>query len=91
MIFRAFLIEAKGKARMKCSNCEYLYYPEYESNYTSCRVFGDEIPDNYSRKDEEGCICNRKQLAKMFRENEKAWMEEAKSFADWYKSESEDT
>lgn len=75
---------------MKCSNCEYLYHPEYESNYTSCRVFGDELPDKYIRKDEEGCICNKKQLAKFFRENEKAWMREAKTFVDWYESENVD-
>lgn len=75
---------------MKCSNCEYLYHPEYESNYTSCRVFGDELPDKYIRKDEAGCTCSRKQLAKMFHENEEAWMKEAKSFADWYKAEREE-
>lgn len=74
---------------MKCSNCEYLYHPEYESNYTSCRVFGDELPDRYSRKDGDGCTCNRKQLSKMFHENEEAWMKEAKSFADWYETGSE--
>jgi hypothetical protein len=75
---------------MKCSNCEYLYHPEYESNYTSCRVFGDGIPDEYERIDGEGCICNGKQLAKMFHENEEAWMKEAKAFVDWYQAESED-
>ena len=75
---------------MKCSNCKYLYYPECESNYTSCRVFGDGTPDKYSRKDGEGCIFNERQLAKMFRENEEAWMKEAKAFVDWYRAESED-
>lgn len=73
---------------MKCSNCEYIYYPEYESNYTSCRVFGDETPDEYARKDGEGCICNKKQLSKMLQENEEAWMREAKAFVDWYEAES---
>lgn len=75
---------------MKCNNCEYLYYPEYESNYTSCRVFGDEPPDEYLRKDGEGCICNRKQLAKMLHENEEAWMKEAEAFVDWYTAKSEE-
>ena len=74
---------------MKCNNCEYLYCPEYESNYTSCRVFGDEVPNEYTRKDGEGCICNKKQLSKMFQENEDAWMKEAKTFIDWYKVEIE--
>lgn len=75
---------------MKCSNCEYLYRTEYESSYTSCRVFGDELPDKYIRKDEEGCIFNRRQLTKMYHENEEAWMKEAKSFADWYETKSKD-
>ena len=75
---------------MKCINCEYLYYPEYESNYTSCRVFGDETPEEYERKDGEGCICNRKQLAKIIAQNEKAWMQDAKAFVDWFMAESED-
>lgn len=57
---------------MKCNSCQYLYFPEYESNYASCRIFGDEISDRYLRKDEEGCICNNKQLAKMFHKNEEA-------------------
>lgn len=69
---------------MKCSRCRYLYYPEYESNYTSCQIFGDDTPDEYMRKDGEGCICNGKQLAKMYRENEKAWLEDKKAFVDWY-------
>jgi hypothetical protein len=72
---------------MKCNNCEYLYYPEYESNYTSCRVFGDEIPEKYVSEDEDGCICNKKQLAKMFDANEKAWLEQAEDFVAWYKKE----
>lgn len=76
---------------MKCTNCEYLYYPEYESNYTSCRVFGDDTPEKYERKDGEmGCTCNRKQLATIFAQNEKAWMEDAKAFVDYLvKAESE--
>lgn len=72
---------------MLCSNCEYLYHPEYESSYTSCRVFGDEIPEKYERKDGEGCICNRRQLKKMFEEDERAWMQEATLFIEWYEKE----
>lgn len=74
---------------MKCSHCKYLYYPEYESNYTSCQIFGDDTPDKYTRKDGEGCTCNGKQLAKMYRENEKAWLEDKKAFVDWYEKERE--
>lgn len=67
---------------MKCSNCEYLYYSEYE-RFTSCRIFGCGILDKYKRKDGNGCICNGKQLAKMFHKNEEVWMKEAKIFVDW--------
>lgn len=69
---------------MKCNHCEYLYYPECESNYTSCYVFGDEVPEKYERKDGEGCTCNKKQLAKMYRENEEAWLKDKEQFVDWW-------
>ncbi len=69
---------------MKCDNCEYLYYPEYESNYTACSVFGDDVPDKYARKDGEGCICNRKQLAKMYEENEEIFANNCRAFVEWW-------
>ncbi len=72
---------------MKCEHCPYLYYPEYESNYTSCLVFGDGIPDDYERKDGEGCIFNRKQLAKMCRENEEAFAKECGAFVEWFEKQ----
>ena len=72
---------------MKCDNCKYIYYPEYESSYTSCRVFGDEPPEKYMRKDGEGCICNNRQLEKILKLNEDAWNKEAKAFVEWYEKE----
>ena len=75
---------------MKCNNCEYLCYPECESNYTACQVFGDSVPDEYERKDGEGCICNRRQLAKIFRQNEEAIAEAHEAFVKWFLGESED-
>lgn len=68
---------------MLCNNCEYLYYPEYESNYTSCRVFGEEIPEEYERKDGEGCKCNKKQLDKLNRKNEEAWLNYVTDYVNW--------
>lgn len=68
---------------MKCDNCRYLYYPEYESSYTACLVFGDEIPDKYARKDDEGCICTGKQLAKMCEENEEIFANNCRAFVEW--------
>lgn len=76
---------------MRCSICEYRYYPEAESNYTSCWVFGDEVPEKYERKDGEGCKCNRKQLAKYFQENEEAWMKEAEALVNWYQHQSKES
>lgn len=74
---------------MKCSGCPYLYYPEYESNYTSCYVFGDDVPEEHERKDGEGCKCNRNQLKKMFEENERAWLKDKEEFVKWYESQQE--
>ncbi len=69
---------------MLCDTCEYLYHPECESNYTSCSVFGDSVPEQYERKDGMGCICNKRQLAKIQKENEEAWLKEARAFNDWH-------
>ena len=74
---------------MRCSGCEYLYYPEPETNYTSCLIFGDDTPDEDMRADGEGCKYNGRQLAKMFKEHEEAWLNEAKAFCDWYEKEKE--
>lgn len=67
---------------MKCAYCKYSKtYPESYWDY--CEVFGDEVPDEYMRKDGEGCICNQKQLAKFCRQNEEAWLKDAKGFVEW--------
>ena len=73
---------------MRCSNCPYMVYADAESNEMCCFIFGDEIPEEYERKDEEGCKCNEKQLAKFNRENEKAWLDDIKGFMKYKESES---
>ena len=70
-----------------CEYCKYLCYPECESNYTACSIFGDEIPKQYERKDGEGCICNSRTLKKFERLNAEAWAKDAQAFADWYLSQ----
>lgn len=57
---------------MTCDNCPFIYYPEYESNYTACRVFG---------ADGEGCKCNIVTLKKMLRENEEGILRYADDFS----------
>jgi len=69
---------------MKCEYCQFLCYPEYESNYTVCGVFGEGLPSKYERKDGEGCIFNRMQLEKIHRKNEEARMKEMEAFVKWY-------
>ncbi len=69
---------------MKCDNCKYIYYPEYESSHTTCQVFGEEIPEKYERKDGEGCICNGRQLEKMLRQNEEALEKDHETFVEWF-------
>lgn len=72
---------------MTCDNCPFIYYPEYESNYTACRVFGDDVPDEYMRADGEGCKCNTVTLKKMLRENEEAWLEDVKKFVEYMRGD----
>lgn len=62
---------------MKCDNCKYRIKTGWEDD-ANCRIFGWYIPDEYMRKDGEGCICNGRQLAKFDRENRKAWESEGK-------------
>lgn len=69
---------------MTCNHCKYLCYPEYESNYTACQVFGEEIPEEYERKDGEGCICNGRQLEKILRQNEEALEKDHEAFVEWF-------
>lgn len=57
---------------MRCRGCQYLGYAEAESNITTCYVFGDAIPDEYTRQDGEGCICNGRQLNKLYKQAESA-------------------
>lgn len=70
----------------KCNSCKYLCYPEYESSYTECQVFGDEIPEKYERKDGEGCRCNKRTLEKLIRQNKEAWEKECEAYVDWFTS-----
>lgn len=71
---------------MRCNGCQYLGYAEAESNTTTCYVFGDDIPDEYARQDGEGCICNSRQLNKLYKQNESAWLEDAQGFVEFMKS-----
>lgn len=73
----------------KCDCCKYLCYPEYESSYTACSIFGEEIPEQYERKDGEGCICNSRTLEKFKRLNEEAWMKDKEEFVKWFLSKEE--
>lgn len=72
----------------KCNNCQYLCYPEYESSYTECRVFGDEPPEKYATED--GCRCNSKTLEKILRQNEEALEKEHEAFIDWFLNKESD-
>lgn len=69
---------------MKCEYCQFLCYPEYESSYSVCGVFGEEVPEQYERKDGEGCKFNRMQLEKIQRKNEEARMKEMEAFVKWF-------
>lgn len=73
---------------MKCSTCQYLK-PCYESTLFECKIFGEDIPDEYIRKDGEGCICNSKQLAKMYEVDIAAWLEDIEKFVDWLTEKAE--
>lgn len=67
----------------KCKNCQYLTntggyeYPEY-----TCKIFGDEVPEKYQIKDDDGCKCTQKFLKKRSDEYDKAEEEHWKMYDD---------
>lgn len=67
----------------KCKNCQYLTntggyeYPEY-----SCKIFGDEVPEKYQNKDDDGCKCTQKFLKKRSDEYDKAEQEYWETYCD---------
>lgn len=65
-----------------CACCKYSR-TGYETNDTSCYVFGDDVPDEYMNSNYDGCICSEDMLEKFCAENEKAWVKEATGFVDW--------
>ena len=67
----------------KCKNCHYLTntggyeYPEY-----TCKIFGDEVPEKYQIKYDDGCKCTQKFLKKRSDEYDKAEQEYWKQYDD---------
>jgi len=72
-----------------CNTCEYLCYPEYESNYSECMIFGEEPPEEYATED--GCSCTKEKLKEIHDANERARLKDMECFVDWFlKNKSEE-
>ena len=70
----------------KCDSCPYLCYPEYESSYSECMVFGDsEPPEKYWAED--GCKCSKRTLEKILRENERAREKDMEEYVKWFEEQ----
>lgn len=77
---------------MRCKKCPYLHTVEYEDDYETCEVFGDN--DDYvsvDRNDNFGCKYNLKTLKKIYeRESkirDKAICEYMQGFVDFMKEQ----
>lgn len=46
---------------MLCSKCKHMHY-DYCEDCMECDLFYDEFPEEYQRKDEEGCIFNERTI-----------------------------
>lgn len=69
--------------KRQCEHCEYLCFPEYESNYSECMVFGDaEPPEEY--RTEDGCCCPTEELENIRKANEEAREKDMEAFVDWF-------
>ena len=69
----------------KCNNCKYLCYPEYESSYTECQIFGEDPPEEYY--EEDGCNCTLELLDQIALSNAEALEREHEAFVEWYLKE----
>lgn len=65
-----------------CDNCPYCYKPIYEDNYYECRVFGEDVPEEYET--EYGCNCSDELLAELLEKNEQAYLKDLEDFCKWY-------
>lgn len=72
----------------KCNNCKYLCYPEYESSYSECQIFGEEPPSQYATED--GCNCSEEFLEQLLEENARAQELDHEAFVQWYLKERKD-
>lgn len=73
----------------KCNHCQYLInsggyeYPEY-----TCKIFGDEVPEKYQNKDDDGCKCTQKFLKKLNDNIDKAeeeyWANQTDDISEFY-------
>ena len=71
-----------------CSDCKYLCYPEYESSYTECQVFGEEPPDQYWV--ENGCNCSDEKLEEIMKRNEELLEKDHEAFVEWFLEKEKD-
>ena len=46
---------------MLCSKCNHMHY-DYIEDCMVCDLFEDEFPEEYERKDENGCIFNERTI-----------------------------
>ena len=69
----------------KCDHCKYLCFPDYESNYSECQIFGEEPPEEYMTED--GCSCSEEQLKQILQANEEAIEKDHEAFVDWFLNE----
>ena len=70
--------------KRRCASCEHLIYPEYESDYSVCEIFGEEVPQEYATDDDEGCKCHEKTLKRLLDEKEAAIEREHAAYVDWF-------
>lgn len=59
---------------MLCSKCNHKHY-DYIDNCMECDLFEYEFPEEYQRKDEEGCIFNERTIVSRLKAKEEEEMQ----------------
>ena len=73
-----------------CDCCSHYVYDGYETNDRICSVFGYDVPEEYAYEDDDGncgCTCSEKFLQECIKENNEAWLEDAKGFVEFMEKE----
>lgn len=74
---------------MLCSKCNHMHY-DYCEDCMECDLFCNDFPEEYERKDGEGCIFNERTIISRLKAKQEQELETWKAIAESIIKESEE-